>query len=461
MEILLISIVAVPGVVFFALAAGWLLGWAPKERLIARLTSATYLFCTISSVALLIHMQRLNLSSISASLGDWFAVADYGFSRTLFLDRLSLPYVMITVILTGLIGAFSSRYVHRDRGYFRFFVLLHLFAFGSLIIFTAESFDLLVVGWELVGITSVLLIAFFQERPEPVRGALYVFAVYRACDIGLLVAVVALHHFAGSTSYVQLLRGEWPGQNSGIGGGAATLVALLLALAASGKSAQVPFSGWLARAMEGPTPSSAVFYGAIAVHAGTYLLLRAQPILSASPAATVTVISIGAITAVHGTLVGRACADAKTSLAYASLSQLGIIFVEIGFGFTWLALVHVIGHAATRTLEFLRAPSMLHDFHQIHSAAGGHLQRTGAHYESLLPDGVRRWLYRLALERGHHDTILERFVVGGLMRIAQVLATFERLWAAPQSEAAQRESHDLLSFAGGPKQTKPHEAINA
>src|SRR5262249_12342072 len=174
---------------------------------------------------------------------------------------------------------------HRERGYFRFFVLLHLFAFGSLLAFAAGSFDLLAAGWEIVGITSVLLIGFFQLRPAPVENALRVFAVYRACDIGLLVGVFAMHHWAGTATFTSgfpLLTGS-----QGL------IVSLLLLLAASGKAAQVPFSGWLPRAMEGPTPSSAIFYGAISIHAGAYLLLRMQPTLARSAPASALVILIG------------------------------------------------------------------------------------------------------------------------------------------------------------------------
>src|SRR5581483_9984124 len=141
----------------------------------------------------------------------------------------------------------------------RFFLLLHLFAFGSLLVFAAGSFALLVGGWEMVGITSVLLIAVFQRRTAPVANRLRVFAVYRACDIGLLVGVFAMHRWAGTASFA----GGFPM----LPGGQALVVCLLLLLAASGKAAQVPFSGWLPRAMEGPTPSSAIFYGAISIHA--------------------------------------------------------------------------------------------------------------------------------------------------------------------------------------------------
>ncbi len=119
----------------------------------------------------------------------------------LLADRLSLPFLAMTVVLSGLIGQFSATYLHRESGFFRFFLLLHLFAFGSLLAFAAGSFDLLIAGWELVGITSVLLIAFFDRRPAPVENGLRVFAVYRACDIGLLVGVFAMHHWAGNASF--------------------------------------------------------------------------------------------------------------------------------------------------------------------------------------------------------------------------------------------------------------------
>jgi NAD(P)H-quinone oxidoreductase subunit 5 len=194
----------------------------------------------------------------------------------------------------------------------------------------------------------------------------------------------------------------------------------MLIWAAAGKSAQIPFSGWLPRAMEGPTPSSAIFYGAISVHLGAYLLLRCEPLLKSSPIAAWVLVALGLSTAIHGTLVGRACADAKTSLAYASLAQLGLIFAEAGMGWSTLALIHVIGHGCTRTLQFLRAPSMLHDYHQVHAASGGHLEVT-SFWQLLAPKQIRTWLYRLALDRGHHDTVLDRLFVAPVLGIAKLL----------------------------------------
>jgi NADH-quinone oxidoreductase subunit L len=415
----LVFVVLAPGVVFGVLALLWLLGWVPPERVISRV--AGWMF-SASIVALLLVLRSLAASgapAVTVTFGNWFAVHDYRFPMVLMADRLSLPFLGMTVVLSGLIGRFSVTYLHREPGFFRFFLLLHLFAFGSLLAFAAGSFDLLVGGWELVGITSVLLIAFFQQRTAPVENALRVFGVYRACDIGLLAAVFAMHNWAGTASFADGLPQ--------LTGYRATTVCLLLLLAAAGKAAQVPFSGWLPRAMEGPTPSSAIFYGAISIHAGAYLLLRIQPMLAQSALASALVIAVGVATAVYGTISGRVSADAKSSLAFASLTQVGVVFVEIGMGWKWVAVVHILGHATVRTLQFLRAPSMLHDYHQMHSAIGGETSEAGTHMEELFPERMQLWLYRWALDRGHLDTILDRFVIHPLMRLSGFFAGLDRM----------------------------------
>src|SRR5579872_5631747 len=285
-QAMLVFVVMAPGVVFGVLALLWLLGWLPTERVLSRITGLTF-SASVFAVALIVWMLgSTGAPSVTVTFGNWFAVHDYHFPLVLMADRLSVPFLGLTVVLSGLIGQFSATYLHRERGFFRFFVFLHLFAFGSLLAFAAGSFDLLAGGWEIVGITSVLLIGFFQLRPAPVENGLRVFAVYRATDIGLLVGVFAMHHWAGSAIFGKDL--------AILGGRQASIVCLLLLLAAAGKAAQVPFSGWLPRAMEGPTPSSAIFYGAISIHAGAYLLLRIQPMLAQSaPALALVVAKIG------------------------------------------------------------------------------------------------------------------------------------------------------------------------
>src|SRR5215469_5996175 len=415
----LVFAVMAPGAVFALLALFWLMGWVPSERVLSRLTAMTFASCMFALAALLWTLGSTGASAVIVTFGNWFAVHEYRFPLVLMADHLSLPFLAMTIVLSGLIGQFSATYLHREGGFFRFFVLLHLFSFGSLLAFAAGSFDLLAGGWEIVGITSVLLIGFFQLRPAPVENGLRVFAVYRAADIGLLVGIFAMHHWTGTamfTSGLPLLVGKQ-----------ALIVCLLLLLAASGKAAQIPFSGWLPRAMEGPTPSSAIFYGAISIHAGAYLLLRIQPMLAHSALASALVILVGVATAIHGTIVGRASADAKTSLAYASLTQVGVMFVEIGIGWTSVAVVHILGHAMVRTMQFLRAPSMLHDDHQMHSAIGGEAASAEPQMEDLLPEGLGLWLYRWAFDRGHLDTILDRWLVQPLLDVSRLLGRLDHV----------------------------------
>jgi NADH-quinone oxidoreductase subunit L len=462
-EVVLIGVIFLPAVIFAGLGLSWLVGWAPRERPITRLTACCYLLETAAAVWLSVNWIRRGMHRITVSIGDWFEVSHYRFPLTLTIDGLSLPLLCLSVVLLGLIGSFSARYLHRDPGFFRFFLLLHLFGFGVLLLFGAGSFDLLIFGWELVGFTSVLLIAYFQFRDDPVRSGLRVFATYRACDVGLLTAVALLHHFAGSAAYEALFSGSWPGPGLAmpLGGGAATTLGLLFLWAAMGKSAQVPFSGWMPRAMEGPTPSSAIFYGALSVHAGVYLLLRAQPILAASRWTTGAVIAIGVLTAIHGTLVGRAAPDAKTALAYAAITQLGLIFVEIGLGYPRLALLHTIGHALTRTLQFLRAPSMLHDHHRMHAAAGGHLAETGRLYNRLLPGPLQHWLYRLAIDRGHHDAAIDRFAMAPLLKAAGRLQMLETQLLARSDGTPQPRRRRLAASAGLPALRQKTESADA
>lgn len=429
---LLIAWVATPGITFLSLALVWLLGWTPRERIVARLTAFVSLAMTILGAMLGWTMYAEGARTLATAKAHWFRAGEYHFEISLFVDRLSWPLMMLATILVGIVGVFSVRYLHRDRGFFRFFLLLHLFACGYLLVFSAGSLDLLLGGWELVGITSVLLIAFFDERREPVRNAIRVFAFYRIADLGLLLGIFFLHSLAHTAEAHDLFIGSWPNQTTPVSGSAATLIGLLLLVAAAGKSAQAPFSGWLPRAMEGPTPSSAIFYGAISVHLGAYLLLRAEPILQASPWASAAVGAVGLVTAVLATLVHRVSIDAKTSLAYAAMAQVGIIFIEIALGLPQLALAHILGHAVVRAAQFLRAPSMLHDYHRVHAAAGGHLGKTGAHYEGLLPLSLRTWLYNLGVERGYYDALLDRGVAGPVTRLAHWLEGLE-----PRGEAGR------------------------
>jgi NAD(P)H-quinone oxidoreductase subunit 5 len=207
--------------------------------------------------------------------------------------------------------------------------------------------------------------------------------------------------------------------------GRATAIGCLLLLSAIGKSALVPVSGWLPRAMEGPTPSSAIFYGALSVHAGVYLLLRTSPVFEQSGTASALVVVVGLLTALYATIVGRVQTDVKCSFAFASLTQIGLIVAEAGLGLYFIAVFHILGHACIRTLQFLRAPSLLHDRHQLENAVGSYLPRSGGHLERLVPMRWRSWLYRFALERGYLDAWLDVYLVTPFARLFRRLDSLE------------------------------------
>jgi NAD(P)H-quinone oxidoreductase subunit 5 len=213
-----------------------------------------------------------------------------------------------------------------------------------------------------------------------------------------------------------------------VSAGQALLVGGLLLVAAAGKSALVPFSGWLPRAMEGPTPSSAVFYGALSVHLGAFLLLRISPLLEASPALAAAVVALGLVTAVYAALAGRAQTDIKSALSFASLTQVGLIVAEIGLGLRYFALVHLLGHACLRTLQFVRAPTLLQDYRGLEDALGHRLPRPAGWWGRVRSGPARDWVYRLALERGYLDAWLTDYVAVPFLRLFRGCDRLERRW---------------------------------
>jgi NADH-quinone oxidoreductase subunit L len=430
---LFLVILGLPLGTFLLMGVLWMLGFRVTEKIIGYTIKSIYGVMFLAFLALSWQLFQDHDHLIDIKFGQWFHLDHYEYPLAFQWDVITMPFVGLTIILCGMVGSFSITYLHRDPGFLRFFLLLVLFSFGALVVFTANSLDLLIGGWELVGITSVLLISFFQYRPEPVQNALRVFATYRVADLFILVAVFLAHQWFGSADWTRFRDVAEHAGHHAISPWMISVLAILLVFAASGKSAQGPFSGWLARAMEGPTPSSAIFYGAISVHAGPYLLLRAEPIIRQSTAATSLLCFIGVTTAILSTMMQRSSTDAKTSLAYASQTQLGIIFVEISFGWHTLALFHVIGHASIRAMQFLRSPSMLSDYHRLHSGAGGQLNATGAHYERIVPERWQRTLYCFTLFRGFHDALWERFVFRPLFLLVRLV---EKIEFAPSKPAA-------------------------
>jgi NADH-quinone oxidoreductase subunit L len=441
--------VAAPAALLAVLGLPSLLGRPLTERATDRACRWTIGVGLVATLGVLGVMLATGERHIVLDLGNWVSVphdADghYHFAVKFEFDRLSVPLALLSYALCGTVASFALRYMHREPGFNRFFVLYAVFLTGMVAASLADTIETLFAGWELVGVSSALLVAYFHERPAPPRNGLRVWVVYRVSDAALLFAAVVLHHVTGEGDFDHLMGTKsWPHGTAAVPPQVALGVGLLLLVAAAGKSALVPFSGWLPRAMEGPTPSSAVFYGALSVHLGAYLLLRMSPLIAASAWLAVAVAALGVLTAAYAYLVGAVQTDIKSALSFASMAQVGIIVAEIGLGhwvpFLWyVALVHLIGHAFLRTRQFIRAPMLLQDDRGLADALGDRPPRPAGPLGAA-PGKVRAWAYRFALERGYLDAILTDYVARPFVRLFRWFDRVERRCAARLSGARTEE----------------------
>ncbi len=342
------------------------------------------------------------------------------------IDGLAASLLVGITSLTGIVQHFSFRYLHRDGGNARFFFLLELFQLGMILLVSASHLVGLIAGWELVGLSSTFLIAYFQERRVPVENAMVAFVSYRLCDVGLVLGSALLVHALGSSSIA-----DWPTlmDSARLHAFELELAGICFVVATLGKSAQLPASSWLPRAMEGPTPSSAIFYGALSIHAGVYLLIRLQPLLAVAVSARVLLLIVGGVTALYAAFVGRVEADVKSRLAHASMAQAGFMLIEIGLGLSTLAAWHLGAHACWRTWQFLRAPSALHDAHRAHPFLS-HTHETEA--SAGRASATVRW-YALRLDHFGLDEVVSRVLIRPARNLAELLQQLD-----PWSDRARR-----------------------
>ncbi|MET0275861.1 MAG: NADH-quinone oxidoreductase subunit L [Acidimicrobiia bacterium] len=292
------------------------------------------------------------------NLFTWLPAGTLHVDFGVYTDPLSITWLLLVTGVGTLIHLYSIGYMHGDPRFSRFFCYLNLFAASMLILVLGSTFLLTFLGWEGVGLCSYLLVSFWFERNAAAVAGKKAFITNRVGDVGFLLAMFLIFASYGSLDYSVMGTGAHL-----VSGGTATAIALLLLLAAVGKSAQFPLHVWLPDAMEGPTPVSALIHAATMVTAGVYLLCRAHPFLQASADASTVVAWIGGVTALAAGTVAIMQPDIKRVLAYSTISQLGYMFLGVGLHAYSAAVFMVICHACYKGCLFLGAGSVIHGNH--------------------------------------------------------------------------------------------------
>src|SRR5574343_442803 len=300
------------------------------EPLTARLSS----LAAFGGLLLLLAIDAMALSQGAPGhriLGHWFGSGTWAATISFMLDPLSLTLATLTALIGWLVVRFSANYLHREAGFHRFFISLSFFLAGIQLVLLAGNGLLAFVGWEMCGVSSFLLMVYVWLRPAATGNALFAFVTNRAGDAGFLLGLGLAAAWRVGFEWTALANAT---QLSVVND---RLLVIGFVIAALAKSAQLPFSAWLSRALEGPTPSSAIFYGAVMVHAGVYLLLRLEPVLQQAPDVMAGLLLAGLATALYAWLCGMVQTDVKSALVFATVSHVGLMVMACGLGFFGVA----------------------------------------------------------------------------------------------------------------------------
>ena len=343
---------------------GFLLNGMLGRRLPKALVSAIALGFPLASFLVVIRAAFIFLSFKPQPIpwlityAPWINAGPLHVDFSLALDQLSLVMLLIITGVGFLIHIYSVGYMAHEDGYWRYFSYLNLFLFFMLILVLAESYLLMFVGWEGVGLASYLLIGFYLDKKSAADAGRKAFVVNRVGDFGFLLGMFLLLSQFGSLSFYTI--GASLAAQPALQGGLLTATALCLLVGACGKSAQIPLYIWLPDAMEGPTPVSALIHAATMVTAGVYMIARTHTIFDRSPFTLAVVAIIGAATAFFAATVALVQTDIKRVLAYSTISQLGYMFLGCGVAAYSAAIFHLMTHAFFKALLFLAAGSVIH-----------------------------------------------------------------------------------------------------
>jgi NADH:ubiquinone oxidoreductase subunit 5 (subunit L)/multisubunit Na+/H+ antiporter MnhA subunit len=352
-------------------------------------------------------------SLLQAQLGTvvisrWLESGNIQASFSLLFDGLSLTLATVFSFIILLTLRFSVNYLHRESSFQRFFMIMCVFHAAMLLIVLGGNLMVTFIGWELAGISSYLLISYSWQREYASTNATRAFVTNRIGDAGFILAIFIALVYWGTCDWEALLVQSQTEQ-----GLVANLIVLGLMLAACVKSAQFPFSAWITHALEGPTPSSAVFYGSVMVHAGIYLLLRLSPMLEQMPIISWLLAAIGLATVIYAWFLAQVQTDIKSSLIFSTLMQVGLMLMEIAAGWTTLALIHLVLHALWRIYQFLLSPSFLQQTTSPAPAAPAWFQKS-------------LWLHNACLQRFWLDRLADTFLVHPTRLLAHEAQLFDQ-----------------------------------
>lgn len=396
------------------LAAGWIaLGYILKfnrgESGEAQ-TSQTAL--TASSISLLLLLILDGFALMYGAPGQikyasWLASGSYQVFISFTLDTLGLVMSTLMAFISLLTIKFSVNYLHREAGFQRFFMTLCIFNTSMILITLAGNAVLMLVGWKLAAVSSYLLIAYAPGRPTATANANQAFITNRIGDGGFILAISLSFIWLGGVEWPDILLHEKDLSSLHIG-----LIAVGFLLAAMVKSAVFPFSAWVTKALEGPTPSSAVFYGALMIHAGIYLILRLEPLFMMDGVLLPVLVFLGLITIAYGFFSGLVQTDVKSALIFSVISHVGVMLTLCGLGlFNWAA-VYLVLHAVWRAYQFLHAPSYMHLMSRPTRPASQLIQKW-------------RWLYTASLQRFWLDKLSSWMLVNPVQKLAREARSFD------------------------------------
>jgi len=303
----------------------------------------------------LLHFVYTTDTVLNVILFQWIETGSLEIPFGFVVDQVSVVMMSVVTVVSTMVHIHSIGYMEHDKGFNRYFSYLSAFVFSMLVLVMSDNFAVLFIGWEGVGVCSWLLIGFWYHKESASWAANEAFIMNRVGDLGLLLGMFLLYWNLGTLQYDAVFANISTLDHSLI-----VWIGGLLFVGAMGKSAQFPLHTWLADAMEGPTPVSALIHAATMVTAGVYLVVRSNELYTLVPEVGYAIAALGAFVAIFAATMALVNNDMKRIIAYSTLSQLGYMFVAAGLGAYWVALFHLATHAFFKSVLFLGAGNVMH-----------------------------------------------------------------------------------------------------